>query len=62
MRFVTLLSWIAAAQSAEAVARGGAVPVEAAGHPLTPWLALASAAMVATLFAAQWLVLRGRRR
>jgi hypothetical protein len=62
MRFVTLLWWIAAAQSAEAAARGGAVPVEAAGHPLTPWLALTFAAMIATLIAAQWLVMRGRRR
>jgi hypothetical protein len=46
---------------AHAAVGGGGVPVEAAGHPLTPWLALASVAMVATLFAAHRLVMRGPR-
>ena len=65
MRLVTLASWVAAAPLAKAVAaemRDGAVPVEGAAHPLTPWLALALAAMVATLLCAHWLVTRGRRR
>ena len=65
MRLVPLLSSIATASVAEvteAAVRNGAVPVEAAGNPLTPWLALASVAMMATLIAAHWLVARGRRR
>lgn len=62
MRVVTLLSSMSTAAVAEAAARGGAVPVEAAGNPLTPWLALAFVAMVGTLFGAHWLVARGRRR
>lgn len=62
MRFVMLLSWAATAAVAEAAGRDGVVSVEAAGNPLTPWLALASAAMVATLFAVHWLVTRGPRR
>jgi hypothetical protein len=62
MRLAPLLSWAATASVAEAAVRDGAVPVEAAGNPLTPWLALAFVAMAATLFGAHWLVARGRRR
>ncbi len=62
MRLGTLLSSIAAAPAANAAIRDGVVPVEAVGNQLTPWLALASIAMVAMLFAAHWLVARGGRR
>ncbi len=62
MRLVTLAALIAAAPAAEAAVRDGAVPIEAAGSHLTPWLALASIAMVASLFAAHWLVTRRPRR
>lgn len=62
MRFFTLLWWLPAASVAEAAVRDGAVAVEAADSPLTPWLAIAFVAMMATLFAAHWLVSRGRRR
>ncbi len=62
MRITLLLAWTAAASAAEAAVPDGAVSVEAAGNPLTPWLALAFVLMVATLVAAHWLVARGRRR
>jgi hypothetical protein len=50
-----------AGTTAETAARGG-VPVESGPGPLTPWLALASVALVAALIAAQWLISRGPRR
>ena len=58
MRLFTPAALIAAAPAAEAAVRDGAISVGDAGNPLTPWLALASVAMVATLLAAHWLVTR----
>jgi hypothetical protein len=64
MRFPALVASLAAAPSAALAAgalRDGALPV-GAGNPAIPWLALASVAMVATLFAVHWLVTRGPRQ
>lgn len=61
----SLSAWPALAMGAEtasAAARDGAVAVEQAGNPLTPWLVLASVIMMVMLAAAQWLVLRRPRR
>jgi uncharacterized protein YraI len=51
-----------AGATAETAAHGSGVPVESGPGPLTPWLALASVALVAALIAAQWLISRGPRR
>lgn len=64
---LTLLAWpivlMAATQAAaQAATRDGSVAAEAGPGPLTPWLVLASVALVVMLFAAQWLVSRGPRR
>ncbi len=61
-----LIAWLLAlAPAAQAAAQAAAdvgVAAEAGPGPLTPWLVLASIALVVTLFAAQWLVNRGPRR